>query len=154
MTTTNARWFQLFRFQDNMLVNEKGKVMTVVGDVDSENRNIGVYNKNGKVGQTWDIIYTDEMPAELKTGEMNKDWGFKVNTPFHVISNLPDGRFLDLVGRNMLIKTRNGLPSQSWFFDQKTRTIKSTRTKSYSWDIQNAGRSSNMQAYNTNSGWF
>ena len=84
------------------------------------------------------------MPAELKKGEMNKDWGFKVNTPFHVISNLPDGRFLDLVGRNMLIKTRNGLPSQSWFFDQKTRTIKSTRTKSYSWDIQNAGRSSNL----------
>jgi hypothetical protein len=71
MTTTNARWFQLFRFQDNMLVNDKGKVMTVVGDIDSENRNIGVYNKNGKVGQTWDIIYADEMPADLKKGDLN-----------------------------------------------------------------------------------
>jgi len=28
-TTTNARWFQLFRWEGNMLINEKGKVMTV-----------------------------------------------------------------------------------------------------------------------------
>jgi hypothetical protein len=42
-----------------MLVNDKGKVMTVVGDIDRENRNIGVYNKNGKLGQTWDIVYVD-----------------------------------------------------------------------------------------------
>ena len=34
--------------------------------------------------------------------------GFIVETPFYVISNLPDGRFLDLIGRNMVIKTRNG----------------------------------------------
>ena len=71
MTTTSARWFQLFRFQGNMLVNDKGKVMTIVGDSDTENRNIGVYNKNGKVGQTWDIIYADEMPADLKKGDLN-----------------------------------------------------------------------------------
>ena len=61
-----------------MLVNDKGKVMTIVGDVDAENRNIGVYKKNGKVGQTWDIIYVDEMPADLKKGDLNKDWGMKI----------------------------------------------------------------------------
>ena len=155
MTTTSARWFQLFRFQGNMLVNDKGKVMTIVGDSDTENRNIGVYNKNGKVGQTWDIIYADEMPAELKKGDLNKDWGMIIEEPFHVISNLPAGRYLDIpVGRNMVIKTRNGFPSQEWYFHQQSRTIRNMKNKGWSWDIQNAGRSSNMQAYNTNSGWF
>lgn len=94
------------------------------------------------------------MPPELKDGELNKDWGFKINTPFYVISQLPDGRFLDMVGNNMLIKTRNGLPSQTWFFDQKSRTIKSQRTKSYSWTIQGRGGSSNIAASGTNSEWY
>jgi hypothetical protein len=52
------------------------------------------------------------MPAELKKGEMNKDWGFKIDTPFHVISNLPDGRYLDVVSSNMVIKRRNGFKGQ------------------------------------------
>ena len=100
-----------------MLVNDKGKVMTIVGDVDAENRNIGVFNKDGKLGQTWDIIYADEMPPTPKKGELFAAWGFKVETPFYVISNLPDGRFIDLIGRNMVIKTRNGFKSQEWFFN-------------------------------------
>jgi hypothetical protein len=75
------------------------------------------------------------MPPTPKKGEMFALFGLKVDTPFHVISTLPDGRFLDLVGNNMLIKTRNGLPSQEFFFDYKTRTIKSQRTKSYAWAI-------------------
>jgi len=127
--------------------------MTIQGDIDQENRNIIVENKNGKLGQTWDIIYADEMPPEPKKGDLNKDWGLKVDTSFYVISNLPDGRFLDIIGRNMVIKTRNGLKSQEWYFHQPTRTIRS-RKNNQSWDIQNAGRSNNMQVYNTNSGWF
>jgi hypothetical protein len=94
------------------------------------------------------------MPDPPKKGDFAKDWGMVIEEPFHVISNLPAGRYLDIVGRNMVIKTRNGFPSLEWYFDYKSRTIKSSRTKSYSWDIQNAGRSSNMQVYNTNSGWF
>jgi len=66
MTTTNARWFQLFRLEDDNLVNDHGKVMTITNDLDRENQNIGIFNKNDKVGQNWDIIYADEMPPELK----------------------------------------------------------------------------------------
>jgi hypothetical protein len=54
----------------------------------------------------------------------------------------------------MLIKTRNGLSSQEWFFDGKTKTIKSMRTKSYSWNIKSSGTSNNMEVYNTYSRWF
>jgi len=128
--------------------------MTIQGDIDSENRNVIVENKNGKLGQTWDIVYADEMPPTPKKGEMFALFGMKVDTPFHVISNLPDGRFLDLIGNNMVIKTRNGLKSQEWTFNYNTRTIRSARTPSYSWDIQNSGRTPNMQVYSTNSGWF
>lgn len=59
-----------------------------------------------------------------------------------------------MIGRNMVIKTPNGRKSQEWYFDQKSRTIRSMYRKNWSWDIQGAGRSSNMQAYNTNSKWF
>ena len=130
--------------------------MTIVGDVDAENRNIGVYNKNGKVGQTWDIIYADEMPDDLKKGDMNKDWGFKINVPFSIISNLPDGRYIDLIANELVIKTRNGFPSQEWYFDQKSRTIKSWRTKSYAININGNGSTSNplLSITTTRSTWW
>jgi hypothetical protein len=96
------------------LTNEKGKVAWVQGDVDQENRCIVVQNKNGKIGQSWDIIYADEYPPELKKGDLNKDWGMVVGEMFHVISNLPSGRYLDRTrsSRNLIIKTRNGYTTQ------------------------------------------
>jgi len=66
--------------------------MSVLGDIDRENRNIGVENKNGKIGQTWKIVYVDEMPEDLKKGEMNKDWGMRIDTPFYIVSSLESGR--------------------------------------------------------------
>jgi hypothetical protein len=61
--------------------------MEVYNGLDRENTNIVVgAKKNSVLNQEWDVIYVDEMPAELKTGELNKDWGFKINTPFYVVS--------------------------------------------------------------------
>lgn len=154
MTTTSARWFQLFKLKGNTLANMKGQVIEVVGAVDAENRNVGVNNAKGGMAQEWDIIYVDEMPAALKIGEENKDWGFKINSPFYVVSKKARGYFLDLLGNNMVMKTRNGMTSQQWYFDQKTRTIKSVRTPSKSWDIQSSGKASNLNVYSTNSGWW
>jgi hypothetical protein len=39
----------LFRSQAPFVVNEKGKVLDVAGGVDSENRNIIVHQKHGKI---------------------------------------------------------------------------------------------------------
>jgi len=94
------------------------------------------------------------VPAAPKVGDFDKSWGLKIGTPFFLQTSLSSGRYLDMIARNMVIKTQNGFTSQQWFFDHKTKTIKSWKNKGWSWDIQNAGRSSNMQAYNTNSGWF
>jgi len=57
------------------------------------------------------------MPAEPKRGEMNERFGLRVGLPFQVVSGLGEGRYLDLISRNMVIKTPNGRTSQQWYFD-------------------------------------
>jgi hypothetical protein len=54
----------------------------------------------------------------------------------------------------MVIKARNGRNSQLWYFDQRSKTIKSVYQKGWSWDIHGHGRNRHMQAYNTNSHWW
>jgi hypothetical protein len=39
----------MFRYQGTAVKNEKGKVMEVIGNVDAENRNIGVNNQNNGI---------------------------------------------------------------------------------------------------------
>jgi len=138
-----------------MLVNERGKVMEVDGGADRENSNIAVGDAHANtIRQQFKIVYLDEVPAAPKRGDYNKDWGLKIGEPFFLQTSLPSGRYLDMIGRNMVIKTRNRYTSQMWYFDWRSKTIKSWKNKGWSWDIQNAGRSTNMQAWNTNSGWF
>ena len=60
-----------------------------------------------------------------KKGELNEDYGLYVERPFYIISALPRGRYLDLVENNLVIKTRNSFDSQVFWFDQKSKTIKS-----------------------------
>lgn len=77
-----------------------------------------------------------------------------VERPFHIVSEMAKHRYLDEINGNMVIKTPNGYGSQVWFFDQKSRTIKNQKTPTKSFDIQNSGRSTNMQIWSTNSGWY
>jgi hypothetical protein len=53
----------------------------------------------------------------------------------------------------MVIKTRNGRSTQLWYFDQRSKTIK-TKLNNQSFDIENNGRSLNMRIWSTNSQWF
>jgi len=100
------------------------------------------------------LIYVDQYPEEPKKGELNKDFGLYVERDFNVVSDLPDHRYLEVINnRNMVIKTSNGNKGQVWYFDQKSKTIK-TRLNNQSWDITSSGRSTNMQIWSTNSGWW
>jgi hypothetical protein len=65
-------------------------------------------------------------------------------------------RVAELVSaRNVVLKRyRRGRTEQQFFFDYRSKTIKSQRYKDRSFDIQNAGRSNNLQMYTTNSRWF
>jgi hypothetical protein len=115
----------MFRVQDSYIVNEKGKVIEVQGDLDAENRNIAVGNKNGKTGQRWRVVYADEYEKEPTKGQLNKKFGLYVERDFYVVSAMDSHRYLDLINnRNMVTKIRNGRKTQIWYFDQRSLTIK------------------------------
>jgi hypothetical protein len=134
--------------------NDKGKVMDVSGNKDNENQNIIMYKKHGGLNQQWDLVYVDDYEAEPTKGQLNKKFGLYVERPFYIISELAEHRYLDLINnRNMVIKTQNGRKTQTWYFDQRSKTIK-TRLNNQSFDIQSSGKTNNMQIWSTNSGWW
>jgi hypothetical protein len=45
-----------------------------------------VWNKHGGLNQQWDIIYTKDMPAPPKKGEMNNEFNLVVERPFYIIT--------------------------------------------------------------------
>jgi len=128
--------------------------MDVAGHRDRQHNNIGFYRRHNHLNQQFDIVYVDEMPEPTARGEMDKDFGLRVEVPFHIKSGLPDGRYLQTLGRRMVIKTPNGFDEQLWWFDIKSKTIKNWKNKGWSFDIRGSGRSNNFQAWNTNSGWW
>jgi hypothetical protein len=107
----------MFKYQGASVVNEKGKVLEVVGNVDQENRNIGVNVQRNQIHQQWDIVYADEWKGEPGKGELNEEFGLYVERDFHVVSQLPDNRYLEIKdNRNFSIKTSNGRKQQVWYF--------------------------------------
>jgi hypothetical protein len=130
--------------------------MSVNGKIDAENRNIEMLDQiNGvEVSQTWDLIYAKDWKGEPTKGQWNRDWGFKVDTDFHIISRLGKGRYVDyFTGRNLVIKTQNGRPTQKWYFHQPSRTIRG-RSVNQSIDIYNSGKGNHLQYYSTSSNWW
>jgi hypothetical protein len=93
-------------------------------------------------------------PKEPGKGELNSEFGFYVERPFYIVSQCGEKRYLDVLGNNIVVKTPNEFDSQVWFFDQRTKTIKSSLNKNKSLDIQNSGQTRNLQLWNTNGGWF
>ena len=112
-----------------------------------------VGNKGKDLRQQWEIVYVDEY-SEPKKGELNEKFGIYVERDFYIVSALGEGRYLDIINnRNIVIKTQNGRNTQRWYFHQQSQTIR-TRYNNQSWDIKSAGRTSDMQIWSTNSGWF
>jgi hypothetical protein len=145
----------MFRMDGEYLVNLKdSRVLTVHGNIDQDNRHLIAHKRQGGLNQQWDVVYVDEWKGEPKKGELNEDFGLYVERPFHIVSALKDGRYLDLINnRNMVIKTANARNTQVWYFDQRSLTIKS-KLNNQSFDIVSSGRSNNMQIWSTNSNWW
>ena len=134
---------------------QNNKVLDVSGNKDREGQNVHVWNRHNGPNQRWNVVYLDKMGKDLGKGALNKWFGFYVNRPFYIMSKLPMRRVIEVVGgRNLVIKrlvrNRN---TQKFVFDQATKTIKSVYNRR-SIDIQNSGRSSNLQVWTTNSRWF
>jgi hypothetical protein len=73
------------------------------------------------------VIYVKDIKPDLKKGDINPDFGLKILTDFHIVSHMGRGRYIDIIGSyNMVVKTPNGRKGQIFYFDNKTKTIKST----------------------------
>jgi len=84
---TDARWYQLWRYDGQYFVNEKGQHLTVQSNIDAENRRVIPQNKNNWEGMKWDVTYADEVKPEPKKGEFSPKFGFYVERPFHFVSS-------------------------------------------------------------------
>jgi hypothetical protein len=94
------------------------------------------------------------MPKALGKGDFHPDFGFIILTDFHIVTQLPSGRYIDLVSNNVVLKTPNGFNSQTWYFDHKSRTIRSRRTTSYSLQINSSGNNPKIVITSTSSKWW
>jgi hypothetical protein len=96
-------------------------------------------------------MYVDEWKGEPQKGELNEKFGLYVERDFHVVSQLPENRYLDIPdNRYMVIKTPNGRRQQVWYFHQQSLTIR-TRYNNQSWDIKSSGKTNRLQIWSTNS---
>jgi len=129
--------------------------MAVQSELDHENRGVVKEARNGdKMHQRWKILYAD-VAGPVKTSGFSKNWGMYLNRPFHIVSFNQSGRMLDMISNRVVLKTRNGRPTQIWEFDWKTRTIKNkgypSATNNYALDMRN---SNVLYAYTVNSYWY
>ena len=131
--------------------------MEVESNRDAENQNIVMRRTTKKINQLWDIVYVDEWKPDPKKGELNEDFGFYVERPFHIVSMLPRRRYLQRINpsssQEIVIKQPNSYKSQVWWFDQKSLTIK-CQENGQSLNINNNGRSNNLNTRNTQSNWY
>jgi hypothetical protein len=74
------------------------------------------------------MIYVKDWKGEQTKGEWNRDYGMIVDMDFYIISLMGEGRYIDYLGRNLVIKTQNGRTSQKWYFHQPSRTVRSRPT--------------------------
>lgn len=137
-------------------MNYRGGVMEIQSNKDAENVNVGIGRRRNTLNQRWEITYANKLVIDIayKKGELNKEFGLYVERQFSVISRMAAGRYLDIVGNKLVIKRRNGFNSQKWFFDQKSKTIKSVQFRNLSWNIMSAGKGRDLEVYRTTGEWF
>jgi hypothetical protein len=133
------------------IVNSRGKIIDVAGGVDNENQNIIVSTRNNKMSQRWTIVYVDEDKPAPKKGTYMQDLGFYALRPFYIESLAGGGRFVSLMGTNVVINPQTGEVNQKFFFDPTTMTIKTSSMSNKSLNIASNGGSTNLEV-NSSSG--
>jgi hypothetical protein len=82
---------------------------------------------------------------------LNEDFGFQINRPFYIISDMIFHRVITVgPSKNLVLQTRTGDKGQMWVFDQTTKTIKSLKYSDLSLDV----RGGNAYAYNSDAKWY
>jgi hypothetical protein len=95
----------MFKYKSGYFTNIRSKkVISVKDRKDDEAQPVWVSNRiggrHGHPSQKWKIVYTDQMGDEAydKKGEMNAEFGFRVDEVFFFRSHLPMQRVAECAG--------------------------------------------------------
>lgn len=156
--STNSRWFQIFVYQDEHFCNirETNKCAEVNGNKDLEGQAVSIGGRQNGLNQRWTILYLDKKAA-TETKGLNEEFGFHINRPFYLVSELPFNRVAECVGANnvALKRWRKNVLGQQYYFDEVSKTIRSQQWKNYAMEIQSNGGSNNLRfTSGINSRWW
>jgi hypothetical protein len=80
-------------------------VLDVTGAKDEEGRAVGVYGNNGGKHQKWKVLYVDKA-GKTETKGLNEEFGFHINRPFYIVSQLPFNRVAEMLGGAQVVLKR------------------------------------------------
>lgn len=90
-----------------------------------------------------------------KRSGTNEQFGFKINEPFMIISDMVSHRCLQMQGNYRLtINTCKDERRQLFVFDQKTKTVLSQMYQDRSLSVVNNGRAFPTEMAKTNARWW
>jgi len=155
--STNSGWFQVFKYENSQFINwSNNKVLDVKGAKDEEGAPVGVWGNNKGKHQQWQVVYLDKA-SKTETKGLNEEFGFYINRPFYLVSELPFNRVAEMLGgTNMVLKRwRNNQRQQQFWFDEVSKTVRNNYWKNYCWEIQGNGSSNNFRTVSgINSRWW
>jgi len=120
--------------------------LDVTGSKDDEGAAVGVANSTNQKNQRWKVVYLDKA-AKTATKGLNKEFGFHINRPFYLVSQLPFNRVAECIGANNIVikRWRKNVTQQQFFFDEVSKTIRSKTWTNYAMEIQSNGGSNNLR---------
>jgi hypothetical protein len=154
--STNSGWFQIFKYGKSQFTNwSNNKVLDVRGGKDAEGNPVQVWTNNGTAAQRWKVVYLDKA-AKTETKGLNEEFGFHINRPFYMVSELPFNRVAEMLGntRMVLKRWRNNTRQQQFWFDEVTKTVRNNYWKNYAVEIQSNGNHRNLKTAGINSRWW
>jgi hypothetical protein len=118
----NSHWWHHFKRDGDYLVNSQDKKVLTVAGADKE-MTVCNYDtkKKDAAHQKWRIIYADKVKSRTKG--FNKVFGFFINRPFVIMSQLPMNRVIATSGAHTRITTLLGKKDvrQEWYFDEVSK---------------------------------
>jgi hypothetical protein len=136
--STNSGWFQIFVYSGEHFCNiqETNRCLDVLGNTDKEGQEVKVNNRHNGANQRWKVLYLDKK-AKTETKGLNEEFGFHINRPFYLVSELPVNRVAEMHGANniRLKRWRKNTTAQQFFIDDVTKTIRSNHWKNYCVEI-------------------
>lgn len=86
---------------------------------------------------------------------MDKEYGIHRNRDFYIVSRLPFKRVIEAKGDSVTLKTQQlGKPSQLFYLDHVTNTIKSKGWPAKSLNIADAGNKNELVLSKTDARWY